>query len=190
MATLSVIIPSKGRESLRETLASIPDWPEVIVVADEGHDGYQNAYQIASPRAKMLATGPSILGHPQRQLGMAEATGGWLCFIDDDDVYTEEAFLAFKKAMTRKRPTLFRMRYEDEDTILWNEPRVAHCNVGTPMILTPNVPAKLGEWAWKRTGDFDFIRDTVANFGGCTFDETIVCTVRRLDHSPYYVTVS
>lgn len=185
-SSLSVVIPTKGRESLAETVASIPGWAEVVVVAD-GQEAYERA--LALGRGSVYECGPSILGHPQRQLGMQKASGDWLCFIDDDDVYTDKAFPAFQDAMRGRLPRLFRMEYEESGVILWNERRVAHCNVGTPMLLTPNVSGKLGEWAWKRTGDYDFIRDTVANFGGCWFDETIVCTVRRLDYHPYYVDI-
>lgn len=187
---LSVVIPTKGRESLRETLASIPrePWVEVVVVAD-GRPTFEWAAEFAP--GPVIQEDESCWGHPQRNAGMKHAAGRWLAFIDDDDLYTPQAFLAFRSAIARNtsyflrpRPTIFRMTYDWKDCILWNERQVALCNVGTPMILTPNDPTKLAIWPHKRTGDFDFIRETVAAFGGCDFDETIVCTVRRLEREP------
>ena len=116
---------------------------------------------------------------------MGKAKGRWLAFMDDDDLYTPRAFPAFQKAFGGPRkPVLFRMRYDYKDLVLWHEKAVAHCNVGSPMILTPNLPSKLGVWEPKRSGDFNFIRDTVANFGGCRFDRTVVATIRCLDRDP------
>ena len=35
-------------------------------------------------------------------------------------------------------------------------------NVGTPMIVVPNLPARLGKWGDHYAGDFDFVKSTIA----------------------------
>jgi glycosyltransferase involved in cell wall biosynthesis len=149
---------------------------EVVVVAD----GEEVERQVAQEckYVKLLQTGPSAIGHPQRMLGMQQARGEWLAFMDDDDVYTPEAFDAFKQHQNSLLPVLFRMRFED-GVELWKTEDVSEGNVGTPMILCRNIPEKLGVWQPKRCGDYDFIHETVVLNGGVVWDETVVADIRR-----------
>lgn len=173
---LTVIVPTKGRSSLRDTLDSIPSWVEVIVVAD----GEEVEAQIAQEckYVTLLQTGPSAVGHPQRTFGMQQAHGEWLAFMDDDDVYTPEAFDSFRKHKDSAYPVLFKMRFEDGVT-LWNRHDVSEGNVGTPMILCRNRPDRLGKWVPRRCGDYHFIHETVTLCGGVIWDETVVAEIRR-----------
>ncbi len=176
---LTVIIPTKGRATLKDTLASIPPGPEVIVVAD----GEEVEAQVAEDckGVTLLQTGPSAIGHPQRNWGMEHATRSWLSFMDDDDVYTPEAFPAFQKHIDhspRGYPVIFKMRFED-GVELWNGQAVSEGNVGTPMILCRNVPEKLGVWKPQRCGDYHFISHTVSLCEGVVWDETVVADIRR-----------
>lgn len=181
MLDLSVIIPSKGREELRDTLDSIPKekWIEVIVVAD-GPEARRNVEAIWDGPTYEVSSG--VWGHAQRNLGMEKANGRWLCFMDDDDVYTPEAFPAFQEAMRYRKPRLFRMKYDFNDIILWEREEIAPGNVSTQMLLVPNNPNRLGQWPSKRCGDYDFIRDTVRLWDGVViWEETIVAELRDRD---------
>ena len=186
---LTVIIPSKGRLSLSETLESIPreKWIEILVVAD-GMRAHRKVEPIVEQakrgrQLRLYRCGPSAVGHPQRTYGMGKARGRFLSFMDDDDVYTPQAWAAFRGAIHYTPETLwiFRMAYEGTGTILWSDRVVRHGNVGSPMVLVPNNPDGLGVWERRRSGDFDFIRDTAAKHPLLHWSETIVAEIRVRD---------
>jgi glycosyltransferase involved in cell wall biosynthesis len=105
MTRFSVIIPSRNRPSLlRVALASVAaqscDSVEIIVVDDGSDEGHLSEY-----RAIVGHAGKPVSFHslPQRPLGhgpgytrnfaAARATGDYLCFLDDDDSWTDPSYL-------------------------------------------------------------------------------------------------
>ncbi len=148
---LSVIVATCGRD-LTRTLASIATQlrhgDELIVQRDETGD------MAATPRTR----------------GMQAATGDWLLFMDDDDVFAPSAFEIIRQAIRgTDRPHVFGMRsgagWKGEP---WSLPQSGHevrvTNLSTQMVVVPNVKEKLGVWAPRRTGDFDFIRGTLEHY--------------------------
>lgn len=161
---LSVIIPTCGRPSLQQTLASLasqpmhttgPDADEVVIVGQ----AHRSAFECAALAVQYF---PCRIGHhwgcEERTLGIAKATGTHLAFIDDDDWWLPGARAAIADAMatTPTQPVLFKMRYGNGST-LWDHPRVQCGSVSTQMILIPNDPARLGRWTTRREGDYDFL---------------------------------
>lgn len=126
---ISFIIPTIGRSSLERTINSI--WPfdddEIIVIEDK------------PPTGKW--------GNPQRNQGMAEATGDYLAFIDDDDMYAPGARHIMEQAIKKNpgKPHLFRIKYPNGD-ILWKEKQIIPGNISTQMILVPNNKEMLHYW--------------------------------------------
>lgn len=151
--TVSYIVPTVGRPSLVNTLASIETWPgdEILVVGQVSG--------VTDPRVRAIpcARGEDW-GGVERRLGMAVATGAYLAFIDDDDTYLPgaRAEMAWTMADTPGRPTLFRIQYPS-GAVLWRDPFLRLGNVSTQMILVPNDPGRLGHWSGRREGDYDFL---------------------------------
>jgi hypothetical protein len=89
------------------------------------------------------------------------ARGRYIAHIDDDDVYAPGTRALMHDAITKtpNRPVLFRMQFPNGIT-LWQEPALRCGNLGTPMILTPNDPEKLGHWASYVGGDFAFLESS------------------------------
>lgn len=155
---LSVIVPTKGRPAAR-TIDSITSQlrhgDELILQRDESED----------------------MGATPRTRGMLQATGDWLLFMDDDDIYLPEAFQRIREALRREpgRPHLFGMTSGQG----WRLPQYGHVvkvtNVSTQMFVCPNVKEKLGEWGPRRCGDYDFIASTLAYYpqGPVWHDEPI-----------------
>lgn len=139
--TISYIIPSLNRRTLTRTIDSI-----------EARAGDEIIVEYDKPRMNMW-------GNPQRNLGMAKATGDWLAFIDDDDYYVPGHREIQEQAMIEARgmPILFRMKYPSGN-ILWKDKRIYPGNVSTPMILVPNNKEMLHYWEGRRnTADYIFI---------------------------------
>jgi hypothetical protein len=140
-----VIVPTGGkRMSLIETLSSI--FP-----------------QLESGDEIILTRLDCPWGHRARDLAMPRAAGTHLMFCDDDDVYVPNALqLVREQVLTEPdRVHLFAMRlgqtvYEVTDG------NVTIGRVGTPMIVVPNVPGKLGSWGESEyEGDWNFLSSTL-----------------------------
>lgn len=129
---LTVITPTKGRDSLRDTLASIAPQlapgDEHLVIGDGPQPG---AAALCGLFGARYYDGPlcHTYGNAQRDYGISLATGDWLAFCDDDDTFTPGALDAIRSIQVRK-PHIFRM--ETPRGILWEHEQVQEGNVGTP----------------------------------------------------------
>jgi hypothetical protein len=181
-ALISVVVPTCGRPTLRDTVLSVPadDDLEVIVVAD-GPEAHRLALQALEGVRRPVTVcftdaTPGMVGHPQRMRGMEIARGAWLSFMDDDDTYTDDAFTHLRAVTGFRGPYLFQMRYAQTGEVLWAHKSLCRGNVGTPMFFCRN--QRLGVWKPERTGDFDFIESTCAKQGLPIWHDEIVCHVR------------
>lgn len=156
---ISVLIPTTGRKGLVRAIQSAADADEVLV--DYNQDGDK--------------------GYAARTRMMARASGTHLAFLDDDDVYAPGAVGAMRDAAC-DYPVIFRMRYHHGGSVLWGKPELGYGNVGSPMLLVPNVPEKLGRWrGWNgenEGGDATFIHECAERFGEVRFDERITAIIR------------
>lgn len=119
MSSISVIIPTRNRHGfLRQALQSVLDQghaPREIIVVDDG-EGAAEAVAGLHPAITVLDNrqrGPV----PARNLGVAHATGSLICFLDDDDWFTDNGYFA-KVAMAFDRGADFCfcdgiLRFED-----------------------------------------------------------------------------
>jgi hypothetical protein len=147
-SSISFIVPTIGRASLARTLESIETLPgdEILVVASMDTNTHNQSFVMNNPYVRCLHCPPGHdWGHSERNFATPFARGAYLAHIDDDDIYAPAARAAMADAIERTpgRPTLFRMRFPNGIT-LWQEPVLRCGNIGTPCILIPNEPAKLG----------------------------------------------
>ncbi len=98
MNSISVVIPTRGRHHfLRQALTSVIAQtypPQEIIVVDDG-TGAAEAVGQMHPSITVLDNrerGPV----PARNMGVAHASGEVICFLDDDDWFTDETY--FEKA--------------------------------------------------------------------------------------------
>lgn len=183
MSTLSILIPTHDGDGLDRCLASLlpqlADGDEVIVCWDT-HDGDAAhdacwTWVTTSPHQAAIEDGQVWLvphdaghhcyGHHQLNEGMIWATGDYLVFQDDDDIFSEDALASIRAAIaeTPGRPLMFRF-VTHYRLVLWAEPRLAEGWVGGHGFVPPNRPGKLGRWGCRYEGDFDFIASTLARY--------------------------
>jgi hypothetical protein len=78
-------------------------------------------------------------------------------------VTKRRAFRVIRRAVQKNpgRIIVFRMKWDRE--ILWRLPELAEKNVGSPMVLVPNLPGRIGSWLTRDRyeSDFDFISECV-----------------------------
>ena len=162
--TFSVILPTRGRSTLRGTLASIT---EQLEPGDE---------------AIVRCSRDEDFGNKARQSMIERAKGTHLVFMDDDDQFATDALATMRRfaAENPGRIGIFRMRYLD-GRVLWNEPVLRLRNVSSQMLCVPNVPGKLGRWEspeYERIADYEFVRQTAELQGEPIFREEIVAHIR------------
>ena len=185
------MIPTIGRETLRRAVISAL-WADEIIVVPDGRAAWDEAQTLLpSGRLKVLSWTDEQplreLGHPQRNRGMAQASSSWLMFLDDDDEYRQGCDRHIRPHLGVNAPHIFRMRYgnghPEEGKLLWDEPELRFCNVGTPMLAVPNLPGKLGKWETTDLpggvgGDFRFIEETCRLQGEPVFVDRVIADVR------------
>jgi len=129
----SVIIATTGRDTLTRAVESARWADETIVIFNEW----------------------GSWGARAKNLGIEWASGSHICFMDDDDCYTEDAGQLIKKAV-RSRPT--RIHVFSMSTV--KAEAIALGYIGLPMFVIPNRPEigrfREGEYA----NDFYFIEET------------------------------
>ena len=171
---VSVIIPSVGRDTLQEAIGSAAWADEVIVVFDA-----ESVPADAPTDVAVFACGPSgHWGAEQRCLGVANATGTHLAFIDDDDVYTASAGDAVGRALTARpgRVHIFRMKRGSTSTagmdVCTTEESVHRCSWSRTTVRQASGPTR-------RQGDFDFITSTLAKRRRpARFHEEVIAEIR------------
>ena len=187
MIRLTVITPTIARASLAETLSSIAPQlqpgDEHLVIGD-GPQPW--ARVVSDSHGAIYHDGPRTrsFGTAQRDYGAQVATGDYLLYCDDDDLYMPDALSVVRRAIEREPgiPLVFRM-----DTpwagLLWKAPVLECGNVGTPMIVAPR-DSRLPLWVDDEnpyTADSRFAKRLVANHAGRVgWQEETICFVRRI----------
>jgi glycosyltransferase involved in cell wall biosynthesis len=158
---ISFIVPTIGRPSLAQTLASIETRPgdEILVVCDEQAASLVGSF-VANKYGARFVHCPKggDWGHAERNFAMPLARGQYIAHVDDDDTYVPGMRVLMEDAIQKTpcRPVLFRMRSPNGVT-LWQEPRIYCGNVGTGQYLHPNRPTMLGTWGSFVGGDCHFL---------------------------------
>jgi glycosyltransferase involved in cell wall biosynthesis len=181
VTSLSVLIPSQGRESLRRAVrsamnAGLDENDELIVVADthEVHDTdalkQSILRMVANYRVPVrymeIDTGHHCWGHCQLNHGLERASGQYVHCQDDDDIYTDGAIARMKQYAGKQlspAPLLFRFR-SYFGMVFWDRLGVAtEGHIGGHCLLAPN-NLRLGRFTCRYNGDFDYIASTLENY--------------------------
>jgi CDP-glycerol glycerophosphotransferase len=119
MPQISVVIPVHGVEEylgrcLDSVLSDAAAPVEVIAVDDASPDRCGAILAARQdPRLRVLTTPVAGGPGPARDLGAKEATGEYVWFVDGDDELAEGALAAVAEALTRLRPDVLIIDYEN-----------------------------------------------------------------------------
>lgn len=185
MTTLSIIIPTQGRETLERCLKSCIDAglkidDEVLVIGDTHgallndiptmmHAAFRGAgFYIPNDWYFPFDAFHHCWGHCQLGHGIEKARGDYILCQDDDDVYEDGAFDRIRSAidsLKQPRPLLFRFQ-SWWGPVFWDAPgRAAENHIGGHCAVFPN-DERLGRFTCRYQGDYDYIRSTLDNWGG------------------------
>ena len=176
MPAFTIITPTISRPTLAQALRSVArqcgPYDEHIVIGD-GPQPEAQAMALEYRHTRYIQTPKTGgFGAVQRDAGIAQATGDYLIFLDDDDVLVDGA-LSLAREIVAETPGalfLFRCRFYGygaipDGSVLWKDNEIRDGNVGTGMIVCPN-RRNLPRWAahgvLRYNADFTFIRDVAA----------------------------
>ena len=170
---LSIIVPTPDGGSLDRLAASLKGqlYPEdeLLVIGDttDGALPEVEAWVKQQPQWRYLDAGSTehSWGHREINYGMTQATGDYILFQDDDDVYARGAIVNVHRAIRRAplAPHLFRFQAARAGgRVYWTKKGSVVCGeIGGHCMVVPNVQEKLGKWTDAYTGDYDFIVETL-----------------------------
>ena len=169
MATISFIIPTIGRKSLKRTLDSIEKWPrdEILIIQHSPPSG--------------------TWGNLERKEGIAKSTCDYIVFIDDDDYYVPGHRALMDAAIKENpgKPILFKVQFPN-GKVLWETKEIVPGNVSGQMMLVPNIREKFYRFQWPgNTHMSDYYFMSRWKFPEVVFREEIIVTLgplRERDH--------
>lgn len=183
---LSVLIATTGRIGLERAIQSVVSQrhadDELLLV------GWGARVQGLAERygARFISHRPANdWGHTERNYASPMATGDYICHLDDDDCHAPGARALIEQHATAHpgRPLIFRMQFPWHGVNgrigqLWSTRQVAYGNVGTPMIVLPNIAAKFGQWAPVFGGDFHFMSTMRWRSDEIVWSEDVIALIR------------
>jgi glycosyltransferase involved in cell wall biosynthesis len=165
--SLSLIIPTIGRPTLKRTLDSLQPQllPEdEVLLVDHGY--HEHVAELAADYGCRYFRDdtPTPYGGARRNMGMRFATGTHLHFMDDDDTYAPRALAAIREALLPDTVLMFQIMCET-GVVLWEEPRFEYGKIQTEMFVIPNY-CNLPRWPiWHQGGpaeEYTFITEVVS----------------------------
>lgn len=206
MVSVSFLVPTAGRPDLELCLRSIAfqlgSDDEVLVIGDTCDGPLRESERLVRSFGSQFRylehnAGRHDYGHAQMNAGMTHAAGDYLSFNDDDDVWVPGAVQTIHATIASYPgvPLLFRF-VNGHGFLCWVQEGVfAQDYLGGHCLVVRNDPSKLGYWQPRYAGDWDFVEQTVACYGGPTAlrwlddvlviarpDERIRAEIRRLSH--------
>lgn len=171
--SLTIICPTAGRESLRNTLRSyeyqMGPRDEFIVVGDTTDAPLLGTEAIVAEfdarfRYVDAQSRFHTWGHAEMNIGLDLARNSFVMGDDDDDIAPPNALADIRAAiadLTEPRPLLFQFMAPWRELVWQRAGDFAETLVGGHCLVAPNLPGMVGRFTGRYSGDFDWLRDTI-----------------------------
>jgi glycosyltransferase involved in cell wall biosynthesis len=184
-ARLSIIVPTHDGDGILDLYESVSDQllrgDELIIVLDT-FEGTPEMTYAGDEAIRIIEhdAGHHCWGHCQINYGITQAKGDYLIFIDDDDCMPDGALDSIRAAIaeqTEPRPLMFKFYSRRHGIALPVSHYVRESAIGGHAMVVPNVTGRLGAWACRYAGDYDWIVSTLALWpaGPAWYDDVIAC---------------
>ncbi len=190
--TISVIVPTIGRDSLPQTLESFANElliGDTVIVACDGY--HPHVSDLVGGFAKRFPSADWLqitldkqgdFGHPARNYVLDHCVDiGYVWTIDDDDVSVPGTLTTLHEH-TSGDWTIFRMLFGDahraHGITCWREPQIRYGDIGTPMIFAPKCRSRFGS---RYEGDWDYLQSLQAELGEPVWDEQVIALIRPVE---------
>lgn len=200
MTTLSVLIPTQGRDTLKRAVRSaaesgLDEGDELIVVADTHGVADTDALKQSILRMVLgypppiryleFDAGHHCWGHCQLNYGLERVGSQWVHCQDDDDIYTDGSIARMKRRAAGKlapTPMLFRFHSYFGMTFWDHRGLVIENHIGGHCLVAPN-NKRLGRFTCRYQGDFDYIASTLANYPADSVEwmDDVICRARPVE---------
>lgn len=164
---LTIVIPTIGRPSVKNTLDSIVPqlqmFDQVFVIGDGSYPETRKLvaeYGIQYGYFEIPGGPHNDWGARARNFGIDLAKKAYITFMDDDDLYLPGAFSFIKSAIQAFPGNPFMFRMIHGKSMIWTRNELAVGNVSSQMVVVPNDKKKLAKFTDRYEGDFDFIKGT------------------------------
>jgi hypothetical protein len=197
MKTISVLITTIGRETLKNMLLSLVNElneNDTLYVFIDGKDNVERANLIINEVVDLftcevvvsIETTPlGYWGHGLRNKYQSMLKGDYIMHGDDDDVYIKGSFDKIREKINKSDndETIFYYKfytYYQSGFFVWNTPNLALGNIGTPCGVIPNKPELFGEWGNMHGGDYHFYN--TCKFKNQEFVDELIYVVKPLNN--------
>jgi len=179
--TLTIVVPTIGRKTLRTTLESIArqellTGDRVIVALDTYREPPRPdvAELVDEFGFELLEVdgGVHFMGNPQLNAAIATCSTDYFCALGDDDVYVDGAIASLRKKLKPGRALLFQFYAppylvvgDPRRFVLWADRTLRVANISGCCIVAPREALVPVSDHQRCEVDFDWIRDIVAKTG-------------------------
>jgi len=154
--SISVITPTCGRRTLKATLASLSaelaPSDQSLIIGDGPQPRARTLTKALDSRFSYLEYGPTNdTGNSQRQHALPLATGDFLAFLDDDDIFVPGALATVARDVLSVHPDYCHIFAVSGSSLIEGWPGTSkivptHWTVGASQLICPNSPEILGSW--------------------------------------------
>jgi hypothetical protein len=166
-ASLSIMIPTIGRDTLPRVLASLEtqDWQrgdEVLLLSDKEHEYAEQCWK----RAKLTGAHFACANGPLGEFGygllnkyQCECTGSHICHIRDDVIAAPNMLVTIRREIETNADALHIFRMYDflKQQFFWASKKFFPGNLIGENAVFPNDPKLIGRWGMRHQGDWDFM---------------------------------
>lgn len=204
---LSVVIPTCGRESLRDTLASVfhqkdRDPVQVLVVQDgpitPEVEGTVAGFRKEGMNVHALTHGPTRdFGNSQRNFAYPLCEHPWIVHMDDDDIFAQDAFWKIRNAIREADSGIellnFRVVAPWREVVWYNRTSVEQGNLCTIQMVMRKMP-HMPHWPKRQGGNIPVFRsylDSLSIYAPdvppIKFREEIIAICRPYEEDKWYL---